>query len=36
MALEPARLAQNAVLAIRRIEWCLEHGDPAPEPRDDP
>ncbi len=27
-------VAKNAALSIRRIEWCLEHGDPPPEPRD--
>ncbi|QKK09795.1 MAG: hypothetical protein HND58_17595 [Planctomycetota bacterium] len=28
-------VASNAEFAIRRIEWCLEHGDPPPAPRDD-
>ncbi|MFG0242050.1 MAG: hypothetical protein ACF8R9_04605 [Phycisphaerales bacterium JB054] len=28
-------VASNAALAIRRIEWCLKHGDPPPAPRDD-
>ena len=26
---------REAEYAIRRIEWCLKHGDPPPEPRDD-
>ncbi|MBK7404909.1 MAG: hypothetical protein IPJ41_09820 [Phycisphaerales bacterium] len=31
---QDAKVAANAAGAIRRIEWCLKHGDPPPEPRD--
>jgi len=30
-----AGVAENAASPIRRIKWCLKHGDPPPGPRDE-